>query len=808
MIDAYVRRLLAAALLVLAATSVSAEPGQADPQDGALTRADVERASAFYPANVRKLVRNAAPVPNWIAGSDHFWYRHEIDGGFRFVTVDAATGRAEPSFDHQAVAAMLSRELGKQVSPGQLPFGSITYSQDMRSISFAAGDRSFQCNRAGTRCKNMSAIAPDPATVASPDGKRALFTRDSNLWLRDMATGAERPLTTDGTAEFPYQYTAFKTTYVEERRGQAKPTYAGATWSPDGRYVLAIRTDRRGVKTAPYVVEYLPPDSPRPIAHQIAMPTPADAPATPYALVLIDLHDGGVVPVDGGALGFNDYAPYWAIVGEPGWDMADGALYLATSTRDSRALGLVAIDLDDGTSRTVLEERADKFLNLNPFDYHVPNVRLLAARDEILWWSQRSGWGHLYRYDARTGALKNAVTTGEWAVFDIVRVDEAAGFVYFTAGGKEASRNPYYRHLYRADLRGGEAELLTPEDADHSFTNFPARGLNGHWDTPVERFSPSGRYFVDTHSTIATPPTTLVRRSDGALVAKLVDADASALRATGWTPPERLVAKSADGTHDIYGVLIKPTNFDARKRYPVIEQIYAGPQVSFAPQGFTDAIGARAAYMQAMAELGFVIVVQDGRGTPRRSRDFHMAPMQDEDSIALADHVAGIRAAAASRPYMDLDRVGITGISFGGYASARAMLLFPEFYKVGVSIAGPHDYRTMISSISLERFFGVPGEKGAKDDGYTRVDNLHLADRLTGKLMLVAGDIDQNVPLNQTVALSDALIQAGKEFDLVLVPNAAHDVGYHPYVARRMAGYFLRHLKGQEPPVPFAQPLK
>ena len=235
----------------------------------------------------------------------------------------------------------------------------------------------------------------------------------------------------------------------------------------------------------------------------------------------------------------------------------------------------------------------------------------------------------------------------------------------------------------------------------------------------------------------------------------------------------------------------------------MIEQIYAGPQVSFAPQGFTDALGARAAWMQALAELGFVVVIQDGRGTPRRSRAFHTAPMKDEDSFALADHVAGIRSAAATRPYMDLERVGITGISFGGYASARAILLFPDFYKAAVSIAGPHDNRTMISSISLERFFGVPGNAG--DDTYARVDNLHLADRLQGRLMLVAGEIDQNVPFNQTVALSDALIRAGKEFDLVYVPNAAHDVGYHPYAVRRLAGFFVRHLKHQEPPMPLAQ---
>lgn len=778
---------------------------RADGQDSGLTAADMERAAQFYPDAARTLVRNAAPLPNWIAGTDRFWYRHEIDGGYRFVTVDAATGAGEPSFDHDAMARTLSDRLGKTFTPAQLPITAFRYSDDRQTVIFESGDIQFTCARAATHCGTTSAPAPDPAAAPSPDGKRAVFQHAHNLWVRDLASGAEEPLTNDGSADFPYGYTAFRTTYVEERRGTAKPTYPGVTWSPDGRYVLAVRSDRRGVMTAPYVVEYLAPDTPRPIAHEIAMPTPADAPETPYALVLIDMADGGIVPVDGGALGFHDYAPYWAIVGEPGWNMRDGELYLVTATRDSRAVGLVAVNVETGTSRTVLEERGDQYLNLNPFDYHVPNVRLLADRGELLWWSERDGWGHLYRYDAKTGALKNRVTQGRWVVFDIVRVDERAGTVYFTAGGREAARNPYYRHLYRAKLDGSGLRLLTPEDADHVYANFPARGLNGHDDVPVRRFSPSGRYFVDTFSTVSQPPRTVLRQADGAMIARLVDADAGALLATGWKPPERLVAKSADGRHDIHGIMLKPTNFDASRRYPVIEQIYGGPQVSFAPQGFTDTLGGRAAYMQALAELGFLIIVQDGRGTPRRSREFRVAPMKDEDSFALADHVAGIRAAARSRPYIDLDRVGITGISFGGYASARSILLFPDFYKAAVSIAGPHDYRTMISSISVERFFGVPGKDG---DAFARVDNLHLADRLQGKLMLIAGEIDQNVPFNQTIALSDALIRAGKEFDLVLVPNAAHDVGYHPYAVRRLAGFFLRHLKRQDPPMPFAQAAK
>lgn len=792
MADASFRHLVTAGLALLCLTFHAGKPALAADGADSLSKADYARAAQFHPQAVRKLVLNVAPVPNWIPGTEIFWYAHQIPGGVEFRTVNAESGKAEAAFNHLALAKTLSRELGQPVSNTQLPISDLQFSSDLKSLSFSAGGRHFACKRDGSACDKATAPVRDPATVVSPDGSRAIFERDHNLWLRDLPGGAGRQLTTDGTADFAYRYTAFKTTYVEERRGQADPTYPGATWSPDGRYVLAVRSDFRGVKHAPYVVEYMPPDSPRPIAHEIAMPTPADAPATPHALVLIDLKDGAIVPVDGGALGFHDYAPYWAIVGQPGWDMEGGELFLVTSTRDSRALGVVAINLETGASRAVLDERAEQYLNLNPIDYAVPNVRLLPERKELLWWSERSGWGHLYRYDAKTGALKNAVTQGDWAVFDIARVDEAAGQVFFTAGGKEAGRNPYYRHLYRVNLDGSDLRLLTPENSDHAYTNFPARGLNGHYDTPATRFSPSGRYFVDTHSTVSQPPTTVVRKADGALVGKVVDADVSALLATGWTPPERLVAKSADGKYDVHGVLMKPTNFDPTKRYPVIEQIYAGPQVSFAPQAFTDSIGARAAYMQALSELGFLIVVQDGRGTPRRSRAFHKAPMNDEDSFALVDHVEGIKAAARTRPYMDLDRVGITGISFGGYASARAMFLFPEFYKAAVSIAGPHDYRSMISSISVERFFGVPG-KG--NDSYARVSNLHLAERLKGKLMLVAGEIDQNVPFNQTVALSDALVRAGKEFDLVYIPNATHDVGYHPYVAQRQAGFFTRHLQ-------------
>ncbi|MEZ5983566.1 MAG: DPP IV N-terminal domain-containing protein [Parvularculaceae bacterium] len=768
-----------------------------------LTHADYERAEQFFPENIRNFVRNAAPAPHWIGESDRFWYLREEKEGFSFVTVDAVSGESTPSFNHEAIARVLSVDAGEEVSPARLPFSSFDYRNGESAIAFTIGAKAFECEAKTAICSTSDAKASDPSAIVSPDGARAVFERDDNLWLRDLATGEERALTRDGTADFPYRYTAFKTTYVEERRDEAPSTYPGAAWSPDGRYLLAVRTDNRGVERVPYVVEYLPPDSERPIAHEIPMPTPADAKDDRYHLVLIDLADGGLKEVGGGAIGFNDYAPYWAIVGEPGWDIDGGELYLVTSSRDSRVLGVVAVDLKTGESRAVLEERDAHYLNLNPMDYQIPNVRLLPKRGELIWWSERSGWGALYRYDAKTGELKNAITSGDWTVFDIMRVDEEAGVIYFTAGGREAGRNPYYRHLYRVDLDGGNLKLLTPEDADHAFWNFPVRGLNGHDNPPSAYFSPSGRYFVDTYSTIADAPKTVVRSSDGDLTAKVVEADASALHEVGWSPPERFVAKSADGKYDTYGVILKPTNFDPALSYPVIEQIYAGPQVSFAPQGFTDSLGSRAAYMQALAELGFVIVIQDGRGTPRRSRDFHMAMADEEDSFALIDHVEGVKAAAATRPYMDIDRVGITGLSFGGYASMRAILLFPDFYKAAVSIAGPQDYRTMISSISVERFFGAAPPRGSEGDVYARVDNIHLADRLEGKLLLIAGEIDQNVPFNQTVAICDALIKANKDFDLVLVPGAAHSVGYHPYAMRRVGDFFVRNLQHREPPEPF-----
>ena len=754
-------------------------------------------AKRFYPDNLSPITEDLQLVPNWIFESDVFWYKKKTASGRQYIRVDARTGVQSPAFDHQRLAASLSKMIGTQLAATNLSFSYFDYFHDVETISFVHQGETFVCSTSNYACDQLEVDENDDGEVSSPDGARAVYAKDNNLWIRFLDGAEDVPLTHDGHPDSAYRYIAFNTTAIEERRQLVPRRLPAARWSPDSRYVLAVKTSGQDIGGLPYVVEYLAPDDSRPIVHTMTVNTPGGAHQLSFDLVLIDTVEGDQVSVDGGVFGFHDYAPHWALQNMPSWDMDAQELYLVTSTRDSRGLGVIAVDLATGNSRMVISEDAMQTLNLNHNDYRMPNVRFLPARGEILWWSERDGWGHLYRYNAKSGLLINAITSGQWTVTDLLRVDEQSGVVYFMAAGREPGRNPYYRHLYRSNLDGTNVQIVTPEDADHSYTNNPGRSLNAFLTSNSIRFSPSGRYYVDTHSTLSLPPVTKIRDLEGGLVSHIATADVSQLESLGWSAPERFVVPTADGSYQLYGAIVKPTYFDENNSYPVIEHIYGGPQTVFGPQAFSDYLGERGSYMQSLAEFGFVIVVMDGRGTPRRSRDFHMHPRNTEDVFGIADHVHAIQTLGERHSYMDINRVGIYGVSFGGYAAARAMFLFPDFYKVGVSIAGPHDYRRMVSSISVERFFGVPTEPGERHDYYTMIDNIHLANRLEGKLMLVYGEIDQNVPFNQAMAISDALIKADKDFQLVLVPNAPHSVSSHPYAHRRIRDFLVSELSNR-----------
>ena len=408
--------------------------------------------------------------------------------------------------------------------------------------------------------------------------------------------------------------------------------------------------------------------------------------------------------------------------------------------------------------------------HINSWSHH---WRVLGDGAEVLWSSERDGWNHLYLYDGATGEVKRRLTSGKWVVRDLARVDEESRAVYFTAGGREAGRDPYLRHLYRVGMDGGEVTLLTPENAEHAVD-----------------FSFSGRFFVDTYSRADTMPVSVLRRSDdGEVVMELEKADIERLLATGWKWPEPFKGKARDGQTDIYGIIWRPSNLDPSQKYPVVELIYAGPHGSFVPKTFR-------AYLnmsQAIAELGFISVQIDGLGTNHRGKEFGDFSYENLGDGGIPDHIALMRQMAEEYPYIDLDRVGIWGGSAGGYGSTHAILMHPDFYKVAVSTSGNHDHRMDKASWN-EMWMGFP-----LDDHYIQQSNVTNAHRLEGKLFLAHGELDDNVPVSATLQVVDALIKANKDFDLLIMPGRFHGLG-GPYFNRKRWDYFVEHLLGVEPP--------
>jgi dipeptidyl-peptidase-4 len=406
------------------------------------------------------------------------------------------------------------------------------------------------------------------------------------------------------------------------------------------------------------------------------------------------------------------------------------------------------------------------------------NWKFLPASNEVIWYWHRPEWGHLYLYDLQTARLKNPVTSGEWNVLQVLRVDPKERTVFFLGSGREPG-DPYFRHFYRVKLDGSGLKPLSPEDADHQIS-----------------VSPSGRYFVDVYSKPDVPPVSLLRDAQGRIVMTLETADISRLVATGWKPPIQITVKARDGKTDLYGLLFRPTSFDSTRKYPIINRIYPGPQ--------TGSVGSRSfsaarSDAQAIAELGFVVVSIDAMGTPMRSRSFHAAYYGNMGDNGLPDQVAGMKELGARYSWIDLERAGIYGHSGGGYAAATAMFRYPDFFKVGVSQAGNHD-NAFYEDDWAEKWQGLLVKNPDGTTNYDNQANQLLAKNLKGKLLLAHGTMDNNVPPYGTMQVVDALIKANKDFDLLLLPNRTHGFGNEPYMVRRRWDYFVRHLLGAEPP--------
>lgn len=757
---------LVVAALLLAILSACAWGDGNDELGAAYARAEALR-------HIERKLHGVDIRPNWIGKTDQFWYRRTSPQGSEFVLVDAARNTLGPAFDHANLAQSLSRLLGQLYSAQQLPFESFEYRPGFQTLRLVVAGERVDCDLSSYICAFVRAPAIVlPGEVESPDGQWAAFVRAHDLYIRSLQDGREIRLTDDGAEHYGYGEWADSHLLSVSAELSGNPRPARVLWSPDSKRLVSYRIDEREVPPMPFV-QWVPPEGygARPKVHWARVALPADEHMATARLVIFELPLGQQsgprrVDVEGAPIPLFYDLIAWGYLW---WDPSSRAVYHFRDERGFRHEQLNVTDVSNGSTRLLVEERSSTYL----LHYHRQMQAGMTA-SRLHWLSERDGWQHIYRHDLRTGQLLSQVTQGDWRVDRVLHAEPNEGWVYFTAGGRETNLDPYYLQLYRMRPDGSRLTRLTPEDRQHEVS-----------------FSPTGRYFVDRHSQVAVAPTTVLRRADGKLVRVLEKADIGALLAQGWQKPERFKAKGHDGVTDIYGTLYRPSNFDPAKKYAVLDDIYGGPQSIKAQRSFS--VGS------PQAEVGFINVQIDGRGTPGRSRTFRESSYGKgfAEAGGLADHIAVLQELARRYSYLDLSRVGIYGHSGGGYSSTRALLDYPDFFKVAVSSAGSHD-QFLYQLEWGERFIGRPSWNPA---AYAlQANSAHVA-KFKGRLLLAHGDLDDDVPIVNTMQLLDALIRANKNVDLLIVPGTNHStLGSHPYFVRRRWDYFVQHLLAVEPP--------
>ena len=746
----------------------------------AVTSADYSRAEQFLPGNA---VRHMTGIPSlpltWVGESSRFWYRVRTEDGHRFILVDPTARTRREAFDHGRLAVALSVAADTTYDPGNLPFTSFDFTEEETAVTIDIGTAKWRCELGAYTCALRDASGEfGPAELVSPHGGRALYAHEFNLWVKAAGDEEGTQLTVDGERHWDYASPPEGNTSAVTIRRSGVPGPPVALWSPDGRHAATHRLDQREVLEM-HLVQGAPEDGskrPRHFAYKYALPGDSVVPLA--EMVIVNTESGDLTRLDADPLVSILQSPFdfrnvW-------WEDDGSALYMLRFTRGNKSMSLEAGDPETGETRTIIEESCATFCEATPALGSRPNVRTLGGGDEVLWWSERDGWGHLYLYDGRSGELLRQVTSGPWLVRELLHVDDESRTAWFTAGGREEG-DPYYRHLYSVGLDDGVVRHLTPEDADH-----------------LVAASPDGDFFLDVYGRVDTEPVTVLRDRRGAVVMTLETGSLAGLRDLGWSPPEMVTVKARDGVTDLYGLIVKPSDFDPERSYPVIDYVYPGPQRAQVPKNIVGRLMSRTLLdAQASAELGAIVVLLDGLGKPMRSKAFHNFSYGNlQDAGGLADHVAGIRQLAATRPYMDLSRVGVYGFSGGGYMSTHAILTQPDFYKVAVSGAGNHDQRGYIA-LWGERYHGLMDVDGAN---YIQQANATHAARLKGKLLLIHGEMDDNVSPALTMQVVDALIEANRTFDMLILPNLNHGAATNPYYIRRRWDYFVEHLIGTDPP--------
>ncbi len=714
------------------------------------TMADLYKKAAEYPKLIKDKVYYSPQNISW--HEDMFWYMQQTPNGKEYLRVDTKQKSKRTLFDHQFLAHMLSKATGQKVKADSLPLSNLQIIKNPDFISFEAYGKKWEyTNDTGHLTDKGQIPTRGPQNywnnryddsqgtpVYSPDIQYVALIRNNNVYVHPNGKPQQlQQLSFDG-APGEY-YSAF------------------LVWSPDAKKLAATKVRKVENRTL-YFIESSPATQLQPILHTRNYPKPGDAlPQHQPVLFNIETGKSYSVPYD---LILNQYS-----LSRPKWTKDSKAFTFEYNQRGHQKYQVFELHAETGLTRALITEESPTFIDYSGKKYRYD------LENEIIWASERDGWNHLYLYDRASGQVKNQITKGEWVVRRVVHVNEKERYIIFEGSGKDT--DPYLIHYYKVNLDGSGLVDLTPESANHKAF-----------------FNKDHSLFVDTYSRIDLPQITVLRETaTGKVIMELEKADISELKKAGWRPSEVFTAKGRDGKTDIWGIITFPTHYDPKKKYPIIENIYAGPHSSFVPKSFSS----NPSWMGELAELGFIVVQIDGMGTSNRSKSFHDVAWKNLKDAGFPDRIAWIKAAAKKYPAMDISRVGIYGTSAGGQNAAGALIFHPEFYKVAVSSCGCHDNR-MDKIWWNEQWMGYP-----IGPHYEECSNVVNAHKLEGKLLLMVGEVDDNVDPASTYQLVDALIKANKDHDFVLLPGQGHTAG-GKYGEQKRRDFFVRHLLGQTPP--------
>jgi len=706
------------------------------------------------------MVKGGTIQPHWMADGNSFWYAEGAPDATVILKVDPAADTKEPLFDSERLRRALTPVLGHEPPYKGLPFSKFAFVDGEKAVKFTVEKKEFKCRldtyeinqippqsqkereRFIPRIAHKGMFGGDAPVmeILSPDKRWFLGVKDYNLCLRSTYDGRIEPLTDCGVKDYEWMI------------GMFEWAYASASWSPDSFKAAVTKMDSRHVLKIP-IVHWLKPTEEVEYRNYVK----CGKPMPKAELYVIDILSKKKVKIETGD-------PENMFLSILGWRPDSSEIILARMDREFKRVDLMVANPSSGATRTILTETSETFL-AEDTPYYFP-----VDENRFIWKSERDGWAHLYLYDLK-GNLLRRLTSGTYPVIRVAAVDAKNNWVYFLAHGTE---HLYDTHLYRIALKGRGLARLTEAPGQHSI-----------------QFSPSKQFFLDAHSSLDRPPVVELKNADGTLVQTVSEANIDTLEPLKRVPPEEFIVKAADGETDLYGVIFKPCDFDPNKKYPVIDALYGGPQVSVVPHNYFLTDGFVGTLAQAMAQFGYIVVNIDARGTPGRGKAFQDVAYKNFGKNEIPDHVAALKQLAAERPYMDMDRVGVYGGSWGGYFTIRAMLLAPDIYDVGVATYPVYDLYNHWAY--LERWMGMPQNNR---EGYEYGSSHRLADKLKGKLLMIHGTIDVNAHFSATINMMERFVRAGKPYDLIILPEQDHSLHgqSRQYWLDSMVNYFLEHL--------------